>query len=61
MTYFVTENCVNIDSRLDVWAQIRSETLNRCYSIPGYAEKSIEEKNNIYDQIKAEVEAEYLK
>lgn len=61
MAYFITENCVNIDSKLDVWAQIRSETLDRCYNIPGYAEKSIEEKNKIYDKIKAEVEAEYLK
>ena len=61
MAYFITENCVNIDSKLDVWAQIRSKTLDRCYNIPGYAEKSIEEKNKIYDKIKAEVEAEYLK
>ena len=60
MTYFVTESCVNIDERLDVWAVIRSETLTRCYNLPDYAEKTIEEKNAIYDRIRKEVEAEYL-
>ena len=60
MVRYITENVVNINSRLDMWAQIRSETLDRCYNIPGYAEKSTEEKNGIYDRIKAEVEAEYL-
>lgn len=60
MVRYITENVVNIDSQLDMWAQIRSETLDRCYNIPSYAEKSTEEKNGIYDRIRAEVEAEFL-
>ena len=37
-------------------AAIRSEALRRCYSIPGYKELPLAEKNKIYDRIVKEVE-----
>lgn len=60
MICYVAENVVNIDNRLDIWAQIRNETLDICYNIPDYESKTLEEKNRIYDQIKKEVGAKYL-
>ena len=60
MIYYVTENIVNIDNRLDILALIRNESLDICYYIQDYESKTLEEKNRIYDKIKAEVEAKYL-
>jgi hypothetical protein len=34
---------------------IRTATLNICYSIPGYAQLTRPEKNQIYDRIRQEV------
>lgn len=48
--YFVTPNCVSIDPSLDVYFWIRTEALNRCYSIPGYADLPLQEKNRLYDR-----------
>lgn len=58
--FYMTENCVNISEKLDLSAKIRDLTLTRCYAIPGYAEKSLDDKNKIYDAIKKDVEAELL-
>lgn len=48
--YFVTTNCVSIDPSLDVYFWIRTEALNRCYNITGYADLPLQEKNRIYDR-----------
>ena len=37
---------------------IRRRTLERCYSIQGYAELSMEEKNAVYDKVRMIVEYE---
>lgn len=58
--FYMTENCVNISEKLDLSVKIRDLTLTRCYAISGYTEKSLDEKNKIYDSIKKDVEAELL-
>lgn len=54
--YYMTNNCINIDDRLNRYAWIRNETLNRCYAIENYKDLPLKEKNRIYDQIRKEVE-----
>ena len=58
MVYFMTKNCIRIQDNPQ-WELIRSETLKRCYDLPGYKELPLEYKNLIYDKIKLEVEKEY--
>ena len=58
MVYFMTKNCISIQDNPQ-WDLIRSETLKRCYDLPGYKELPLEYKNLIYDKIKLEVEKEY--
>ena len=43
-----------IRSELITAEKIWSEVLNRCYSIPGYKELPLTEKNRIYDRMIAE-------
>ena len=40
---------------------IRSRTIEKCYTIPGYAELSLEEKNALYDKVRMIVEKEIEK
>jgi len=40
------------------YANVRSETLHRCYLHNGYEALPREEKNKMYDRIRAEVEKE---
>ena len=40
---------------------IRSRTLEKCYTIPGYAELPLKEKNAMYDKIRMIVEKEIEK
>lgn len=40
---------------------IRAEALRRCYEIDGYEVLPRDEKNRVYDRVRAEVEAEFEK
>lgn len=57
-TYYITKNCINIDSRLDYYSWLRNETLNRCHAMNGYSELPLAEKNKVYDQVKKQIEKE---
>ena len=39
-------------------SEIRHKTLDRCYAVEGYIDFPTEKKNNLYDNIKAEIEKE---
>ena len=49
MLYFVTDNCICITNEQD--AIIRTKALEKCYSLPGYKDLSLDNKNKIYDRI----------
>ena len=40
--------------------KIRLRTLEKCYSIHGYAELPLKEKNAVYDKVRLDVEMEAL-
>ena len=39
---------------------IRRRTLDKCYSIPGYADLSLKEKNTVYDTVRLKIEKEEI-
>ena len=39
---------------------IRNRTLEKCYSIPGYAELPLKEKNTMYDNFRLMIETEEI-
>lgn len=70
MTYFAGHSVHSISAvcddkemerMIDLGDRIRSETLDRCYSIRGYQYKSLKWKNRYYDHFRKIVEAELMK
>ena len=43
------------------WANLRTETLRRCYAMEGYEALPLAEKNKIYGRTKQQVEMEWKK
>lgn len=50
-----------IKKDLIFWANLRTETLRRCYAMEGYEALPLAEKNKIYDRTKRQVEEEWKK
>ena len=57
VAYFVDDE--EIREKLLRNAEIRVESLKRCYDIEGYAELPLDQKNVIYDRIVKEVEKDF--
>lgn len=45
--------------QLTIAAAIRATTLKLCYMIPGYQQRTTQEKNTTYDNIRALIDALY--
>lgn len=54
MLYFVTDNCICITNEQD--AITRTKALEKCYSLPGYKDLSLDDKNKIYDTVIKELQ-----
>lgn len=57
ISYFARDH--ETREQLTIAAAIRATTLNLCYLIPGYQQRTTQEKNITYDYIRALISALY--